>query len=365
MDDFQKCYCHPLGIHCVQTKKSSWNYGNFNWNPAIGQLIFDEFHRCGGLDSLNADMMIAARRQGIPILGLSATAAFTPLQFRAPGYALGLFDLKNFYNWTRRYGYGKIPGLPGWHWLAGQDRQNSFMQSLRKELFPAHGVRVSTRDIPGFPERTITADLFDLDEGGKVDALYKEMNAALEKLNKRIEGDLSLEHPLTQLLRTRQKIELLKVPMAVELARDFVSKGCSVGLFVNFSQTIEELRARMNCDCVIDGTVSASKRQANVEAFNGDRARAIIINSEAGGTGLSLPDRIGDFPRVGLVMLPSSARTLRQLVGRFNREDSRTPCFYKILLASGTLEEKHHKRLNMACQNLDTLNDGDLTLAPE
>lgn len=368
-DAYRGCYCHPLGIHCIETKKKPWKYGRFNFHPGVRLLIFDEVHRCGAMDdSLDSRMLIAARRQGILTLCLSATAASSPLHMRALGYVLGLHNLENFYGWTRRFGCGKIPGIPGWQWLAGEDKQEAAMLALRKAILPGFGVRVSTRDIPDFPKRTITAELFDLDAGQGIDALYWEMQSALEKLFSRAENDISSDHPLTQLLRARQKIELLKVPAAVEAARDEIAKGNSVGIFVNFKQTIEELRARLNCRCVIDGSVTSSDRMKHVADFNSDRVRLMLLNNEVGGAGLDLPDRNGKYPRVGLVMPPQSARTFKQLAGRFHREGSLTPCFYKVMLAANSIEEKIHRRLNLRLQNIDLLNDGadfmeDLTLA--
>lgn len=95
--DFSKphvsCYTNQTGIHCVVSKPRPIVRGVFNFDKAVKFLIFDEVHRCGGSDSLNADMLIAAKRQRIKHLMLSATPAQNILQMRAIGYSLDLFTL--------------------------------------------------------------------------------------------------------------------------------------------------------------------------------------------------------------------------------------------------------------------------------
>ena len=92
IDPAKPFYCphHHGGIHCVKVLKREHKYGRFNWHPGIKLLVVDEVHRCGGLDSLQADMLIAAKRQKIPTLMLSATGCDSPLGMRALGFVLGL-----------------------------------------------------------------------------------------------------------------------------------------------------------------------------------------------------------------------------------------------------------------------------------
>ena len=87
------CYTNESKIHCVEVKRTRVNYGYFIFNNAVQMVIYDECHRCGGLDSLNAELLIAAKRQKIKHLLLSATPAQTILQMKAIGYSLDLFEL--------------------------------------------------------------------------------------------------------------------------------------------------------------------------------------------------------------------------------------------------------------------------------
>jgi hypothetical protein len=356
-ENFVPCFAHPLGIHCVEVKKHPWKYGRFHFHPGIKLTVWDEVHRCSAIDSLNGDMLDAA-----PLtLGLTATAACSPMQMNHLGKKLGLHQGgPDFYRWARRHGCGKIPGLPGFHWLKGKETQTEIMKSISAEIVPSRGVRVRYTDIPGFPERTITAKLFDIDGKEEIDRLHTEMKDALEKLENRRGSDKDCEHPLTVLTRVRQKLGLLKIPLIVERVQDWVDKGYSVGVFLNFKQEMDELRRRLKVSCFIDGSPEGQKlRQKAMEDFRADKERIILVNSEAGGIAVNLQDIRGEFPRVGEVLPCQSARTFKQLIGRFHREGAKSPCFYELLLAAGTKEIEIHKKLTSKLANLDALNDGD------
>lgn len=365
------CYAHHLGIHCIEKRVRQIFYGAFSFSPGIQLLVFDEAHRCGGLDSLNAEMLIAARRQGIRTLALTATAASTPLQMRALGYALDLHGdkfpaLKNgkwqktFHAWAHAHGCRRIPPLPGLRWAVGAATQNEIMSGLRSQIIPARGVRVTTDSIPGFPEREITAELYDIEHPESIDRLYSEMADALRILETKKSNDICPSHPLTIQLRARQRIELLKIPIAVELAEDYMAKGYSIAIFINFRQTLDELRQRLKCDCFIDGSAEGTaNRQQNIDRFQANNSRLILVNNEAGGICVSLQDLSGNHPRGGLVMPPQSAVTFRQLVGRLHRDGGKSKCFYRVMFAAGTIEDQVHRSLRAKLNNLDALNDSD------
>jgi Mimiviridae putative ATP-dependent RNA helicase len=376
MANWQPCYTHPLGIHCLESHRKSWDYGRFNFFSGIQFLIFDEAHRCSGMNSLNADMLIAAKRQGIKTLILTATPACNPLGMRALGYVLDLHNnehdliaplnkvfkhrvLRNFYSWASQYGCRRDARFRGFKWMVGREKQLAVMDEIRDIVTPARGVRVTTASIPNFPKRTVSVEMYDLDEAGMIERLYAEMADSLSQLAERASADM--EHPLTTLLRAQQKIELLKVPIAVELARDYLDKGHSIGIFVNYSQTLDALRERLKCDCYIDGRPEGVKiRQRCIDSFQANEDRLILVLSAAGKESLSLHDITGDAPRVGLVFPGFSAVTFRQLLGRFHREGGLSPCFYRILLAAGTVEEQIRKSLGAKLDNLDMLLDSDM-----
>lgn len=367
------CYTRPDGIHCVERKKKSIRRGKFQFHPAIKHIIFDEAHRCNAIDSLNADMMLAAKDRRVSIL--SATAAHSPIQMRAMGYLLGLHNdkadlmtktplgldkrvLPSFKLWASRYGAHWEPAFRGYKWLVGKERQLSAMNEIRSVLFPEHGVRIAWKDIPGFPDRTITAELYDLDNPEAIDSQYQKMREAIELLHDKKKADKAPTSPLTMQLRARQEIELLKVPVFEELALDYYAKGMSVVFFVNYRQTIDELFKRFPSARIIDG--QTKNRDEAVEEFQANKIRFLIVNNEAGGLALSLQDLTGFFPRVGLVSPCFSATTMRQVFGRLHRDAGLSPCFYHVIFINGTIEVKVHRAVQPKLNNLDALNDGDM-----
>jgi superfamily II DNA or RNA helicase len=367
----EPCYTHSLGLHCVEWRKRQAERGKFVWNPAVRLVIFDEIHRCAGLDTHASEMLIATKRQGIPMLGLSATAACSPLQLRALGYCLGLHTLVrnrdgsglNFYEWARRYGV-TYEQRRGWKWMKGREKQIEIMASIRQSIIPRAGVRVTTDEVPGFPECDVTAELYDINDPERLDALYAEMADAVARLDARAASDLNPEHPLTKIIRALERIELLKVPIAVDLADDYVAKGYSVALFVNFQSTLRELMRKLDTDCFIDGSPEGVRdRWKHIDHFQADKRRKIVVNSKAGGVCVSLHDVRGEFPRVGLAMPTYSAVIFRQLLGRLRRDGGMSKSHYRVMFAAKTAEVAQHRALSAKLDNLDALNDEDLAPA--
>ncbi len=362
----KKIPCAYGTFHCVETKKLPHNYGKFFWHPGVKFLVLDEVHKYCALDSLNADMAIAAKRQGIKVLALSATAADSPLGLKALGYILGLHSLvgeDSFYRFCFRHGCRKrIFG--GLEFGRDDDDRKFKMQALHRAIFPACGNRVRIADLgDAFPECAITAELFDFGDAERVNALYEKMDEALTELQAVQLADKSPEHPFTNLIRARQSLELLKVPLYVQLAQDEVEAGNSVVLFVAFKATMDALCEKLGVYARIEGKQSAELREKTIQDYLDDQTRLLVTNIDCGGTALNLPDVRGKFPRVGLTSLIFSSRKMRQLFGRLRRITSKTKSRYRVILAGGTREEKIHAALQRKLDAIDTLNDGDLLSA--
>lgn len=346
----------------------------FHWNPAIKFLIGDEFHRAGGASTKNSDMFIAAKRQGIPTLILSATLADSPLEFKCAGYLLGLHNADepqtlanftkppiSFYSWARRHGCG--PGaFSAFEFKGSAEQQAAQMAKIHAALLPERGVRVRIADLgDAFPDNEVTAELYEAGDAAKVNALYAQMADSLACLHERTEK--YGESPLSKLIALRQEIELIKVPIFVSLAEDSIAQGRSVALFVNFSQTIQELRKRLKTDCFIDGSQTGEKgsreRQGCIDAFQSDRSRVIVCNGDAGGVGVSLHDVRGQYPRTSLISPGYSAKVFRQITGRIWRDDSKSKSLQRAICLAGTCEEQVAKALERKSTRLEALNDAD------
>lgn len=356
------CPARSDGMHCLKTLKHEHKYGKFNWHTGIELLVVDEVHRCGGLDSLQADQLIAAKRQKIPVLGLSATPFDNPLGCRALGYVLGLHELvgpRGFYPWAMSRGCRQLP-FRGFHFVAGEEKKQKIMQALHADLFPSRGVRVRIADLGNkFPRCSIHTELYDVADPARIDRLYRDMAESIAEIHdKREKGsDTALEN----LLRARQELELLKLPIFEELTREAQEAGRSVAIFLNFRASVQELCRRLKTECMVIGAQSKFVRDSNIASFQEDSERAIVCSAAAGGICISLQDVRGEFPRLGLVSLGFSARETRQIFGRLPRIGGKSPVQYRVVLCGGTVEEPMRDAMAGKLDRLDLLLDGDLT----
>lgn len=334
--------------------RTKWFTKGKRW---LAPPIFDEAHRAKAFDTLNSEMVIEARRSEVPTILASATAAVTPVDMRAIGYVLGLHEWQNFQAWARSYGCRK--GLNGLRFL-GSDRD---LQRLHALIYPRRGVRVRIADLGNlFPETQILAEAFAADNCDEIQRAYDEMEAELQQLAETMQQDTS--GVLTELLRSRQKIELLKVPLLASLVRDGLDAGQRVAVFVNYTQTrlslLEKLQSLKVSTGSIHGGQTVADRQAVIDGFQADTIETVVSNIAAGGVGISLHDIRGEFPRLALICPDFSAVNLKQVLGRVHRAGGKTTSQQKIVFVSGTAEDGVCRSVANKLRNLDLLNDGDL-----
>ena len=352
------------------------------WHDAIRFIIFDEAHRCGGTTTFSSKMMIAARHQDLMGIALSATAAETPERMKALGYFLGLFDspppreelvmtrqgprLKRiqsravaepFRKWAQRHGC--MDGWDGWGFYG----DHTDMQKIHRAIYPGRGRRLKKSDVPGFPETLITPELVDFGDAKKMASLYDQMRPEMEMLQAKF-AEWNPECEALDVLKERQEVDMLRVPVLVERAMDSVAEGNSHVIFVPYRATLEALFLRLHgpkygCS-VIWGGQTAKERQRNIDAFQFDEHRLCVIVNRAGGESISLHDINGKFPRSADIIPPWEAWLLIQMLGRIHRAGAKSKSVQRILCAAGTYEETVYGRLVEKATNLEALNDYDI-----
>lgn len=340
----------------------------FVWNlPQDTTIIFDECQRCKSRTSLNAKLLIAARAQHYRLILCSATAANSPLEMYALGYALGLHQLWNFWTWARRNGVTQ--GFFGMEFTGGKEA----LRKLHNDIFPARGSRMRISEIPDFPSSVVTAEVIDT---GKAKAIQREYDRLRNELRRAehsgnreqlqaVANELGSKRAshLTLVLRARQAIELYKVPAMVEMTRAALEEGQSVVLLVNFSATIEALMEQLDCPHVIRGGQSPAERQQVIDRFQSNEIHVVIANIQAGGVGVSLHDPEGQRSRLSIISPTFSAADLRQALGRVHRAGG-AASIQKICFAAGTCEEHTAKICAAKLAQIDLLNDGDMQPFP-
>lgn len=314
---------------------------SYKWKTDKSDLIiFDEVHKCGNYKTLNAKMLLAAKRSESSVLPLSASIADNPTQLYGLGLHLGLFSgWVDFYQWC--FDHGVSENYFG-QWIFAATPEN--LQKVHNDIY-SRGSRMRKEDIPGFPENQILPDIYNMSSAKKIQRIYDEMSGMAQ---------------ITKRIKARKDIELLKVPTIVELAQDFIEQNYSVAIFVNFTDTIKELSKKLKCNCIVDGSVTGEARDKAQDNFLHDRARIIILNCGAGGQSISLHDIHGKHPRVSLINPPESSKMLLQVLGRIHREGSKSPAIQKLIFCADTIEEEVAANVKQKVENIQAINDGDL-----
>ena len=330
----------------------------FQWNiPKNTLIIFDESHRLKGHGTQNSEIAIAAKKQGYKILCCSATNAINPIELKCVGLITGLYKTGKWLAFLREHGCEQ--GRFGWEFSGDKD----VLKKLHADLFLDRGVRVRRDDIKGFPDSEVIAEAYNIDEKSQKELkeVYEEMEKELKYLQAQCKNTKEYQlNSMVIMLRAREKAELIKVPLFVEMAEDAIEDGMSVALFINFSATVRALSTRLNTNCVVWGENKGNERDRHIEEFQSDKKRIIILNSAAGGTGVSLHDLNGNYPRMSIISPHPSAVILRQCLGRVWRQGGKTKSLQRIVFCANTVEEEVCEKLKMKLTNLDLINDGDL-----
>jgi superfamily II DNA or RNA helicase len=334
----------------------------FVWKiPKTTLIVWDEAQKLKNGKTKNSETCLAALKAGYKMLFCSATMATNPLELRTVGQGIKLFkNSQQYYEWA--YRHGVVRGRFGMEFTGDKKA----LKKLHEDIFINRGVRLSRDTIPNFPESEIIAECYEADkeDQDKINAAYDEMRLELLKIEKLVKKDQK-NCAMVAILRARQQVEMLKVPLLIEMAEEGIESGMSVVIFCNFTETINALSNRLNTKCIVNGVVSDKKRQQAIDDFQADKERIILVNIAAGGAGLSLHDLNGNFPRLSLISPSYSAVLMRQSTGRVWRDSAKTKSIQKIVFAANTVEEKVCETVNQKLENLDLLNDGDLNYVQE
>lgn len=337
--------------------------------PKDALVILDETHKCKALKSKNSTMLVALKQNGYKLFLLSATAATNPVEMRSFGYATFLHNLTNFKNFlsscnvrTNRFGAFEID-------MANNVTRQA-MSDIHDTLF--NKLKVAgrmTRKMFGniFPDNRVMAEAFDMGANtDKINRVYELMEAELAALEE--SSSNYKQHQFAIMTKARRMAELLKVPTFVEMIEDLYDEGISPVIFVNYTETVEAIKKKLDQKnkfkdqiAFIVGGQSNTNRDRDIEMFQNNTKRIMIANLSAGNAGISLHDLIGNNPRHSIISPSFSAIQLIQALGRIHRAEGKSPCIQKVVFAAGTIEEDACYRVQAKINNLDALNDGDLT----
>jgi hypothetical protein len=341
----------------------------FNF-PQNALIIVDEAHKCKGINTSTSWLLVGLKTQNYRVLLSSATLACTPLEMKSSGYVTGLHKLYDFADFCRVHGAQWMGHHGAMSFSMDSKEAEVAMKALHEYLFTT--VKCASRMVPEmfgkvFPKSHIVAESFNLGANQKkLESVYAEMESELAKLDN--DSKKYKDHIFSILMKARRLAELCKVPVFVDKVEDFFDEGQSVVVFVNFADTVSGIKSRLlkskkikesDIGYVIGGQ-SPKERAADVDGFNADTKRILIVNIAAGGTGISLHDLHGKFPRSTIISPCWSAYSMKQAFGRVHRLEGKTPSYQLVVYGANTVEEQICRRVQFKLKNLDTLNDSDL-----
>lgn len=363
--DEWKLLSKRMGVDCIDAvsfqyavyhKKGKpyghWFNNKFHWTLPDGCiLIIDEIHKCSGQDSKSSLLLRgAAESVGLQIVGLSATAADSPLKMKALGYAFDLHQWDNFRHWTFRYSCkpGEFGGL---QFEGGPEDIKKMKAPIADKIFSV--------DFPeGFPKMTIQTRMLSVKNSRSIDTAY------MKDLKNKELNDRKL--PIVSLIRSRQKSELLKVPSMFEIAYDDIESGNAVIAFFNFKESRNMFREYCEKKKIsfseIHGGQSKSARKEAQRQFQENEVEMCLVMIQAGGQSISLHDTTGEFPRTSLISPSFDPVELVQALGRIHRATQKSPCVNRICFAAGTVEVQVRRKVEAKVDNIEALNSTDLLI---
>jgi len=362
-------YTYDMSVYLNRTNwwKSLGITVNF---PSNSLVILDEVHKCKGQKSLTGECLVAIKNAGHKLLMLSASAATNVTEMKAFGYVTLLHSGYGFYDFCKdngvafnRFGLGT--------WDANIQKCKEGMVRIHNTLFNTLGCanRMNRKDFGDiFPDNQVIADGFDLGSNtAKLQSVYNEMEYELMNLD---ESSMEYsEHHFAIIMKARRQSELLKVPAMVSWIEDMYDEGVSPVVFINFRETLEAIEKRLDSAkysgkiAKIVGGQTQKQRDNEIEQFQSDTKRICLVMVAAGSASVSLHDLNGNYPRSTLINPSYSAINTLQALGRCHRANGKTPVIQRFFFANGVeIEEKMRQRVNLRLTNLDSLNDGDLSL---
>ena len=362
---------YTYDMSAYRNRKNWWKSEGITVNfPSNSLVIMDEVHKCKGQKSLTGECLVAIKNAGHKLLMLSASAATNVTEMKSFGYATLLHSGYGFYDFCKdngvafnRFGLGT--------WDANLQKCKEGMVRIHNTLFNSLGCanRMNRKDFGDiFPDNQVIADGFDLGSNtAKLQAVYNEMEYELMNLD---ESSMEYsEHHFAIIMKARRQSELLKVPAMVSWIEDMYDEGVSPVVFINFRETLEAIEKRLDSTkysgkiAKIIGGQTQKQRDDEIKSFQSDTKRICLVMVAAGSASVSLHDLNGNYPRHTLINPSYSAINTLQALGRCHRANGKTPVIQRFFFADGVeIEDKMRKRVSLRLTNLDSLNDGDLSI---
>ena len=320
----------------------------YKWNiPKNTMIIIDECHRCFG-NNTKINYVLSSLKNiygpDIHILLLSATLTIDSSKYKSITDVLNIYNKNTYPDWITNKKYNP-------------KRARDFIEQL---LFPSYACKINISDLGNlFQKRQVTAECYN-EPNNKINDLYSDLKYYLQQIQ---DKKMEYKKGFGIMMAIRQKIEICKIPIFVDLAEQYIENNFSVIIFVNFTNTLNLLAKKLKTDCLIYGEQTLKTRHENIDDFMENKKHIIICNINAGSESINLHDKYGTKPRITLISPTFSGNKLVQAIGRTHRIDSKSVSINKIIYCANTIEEKICNKMNsMLIEGFEKINYEDMLL---
>ena len=221
-------------------------------------IIFDEVHFCKNKSTLNGKLLISS----LPYKKLLLSATL-------------IDDLKSFEIYTYLLGWCNNIKRIKKYLMAETNNYKSF-NYISKKLYPKYASRISIKELGDkFPKNNIIVESYDDennnlidDEYKKIKEYYKMLDEKQDKINQNKIGKLNKSSILADISFSRQKIELYKIEIIIDLISQYRENKYSIVVFVNFNKTLEMLSKLLDVKCVIHGNQTFEERKKKYKVIS-------------------------------------------------------------------------------------------------
>lgn len=324
--------------------------------------VFDEVHEGSGYKTLNSRLLVNTFEAGHMMLCLSATAIESPLKMYALGYILGFHNLKDYFRWMLRNGVVKNYGFGGYHFNGSK----KVLQNIHGFIFPNRGSRMKKELIPDFPQCQFIVELVEGEHDKRLDKWLKQIDVREAEHALKMEQSPEPWNPageiLPEILYSRMRAELSKVPALLEMIKEGREEGYRIVIFVNFIPTLQALESilGLGAEQLLYGGQKIEERLRAIARFQSGKTPILASTIDSGGASIDLHDTVGAQPRLALVCPTWRAVTLRQALGRVHRAGAKSKSIQKLVFCSEGIEAHVADRVRAKLGQIDAINDSDL-----
>ncbi len=151
----------------------------------------------------------------------------------------------------------------------------------------------------------------------------------------------------TQLSFFSHLLDQIKVEFLIKISKQILTKETNrkICIFVNHIDVLNRVKYKLRKwkVLILNGSVPQKYRQELIDKFNEPNTnyRVFLSITTAGGIGISLHDKDGNYPRTSLILPDLKLINLHQAIGRINRAGMKSPTEIKFIYIKDICNDKN------------------------